>query len=277
MISLWHWHTEPLLIGSILFCAWLYAVLTGPLRARFSGNPPYPRAEAWCFYIGLLTFYLAVGSPLDVLGENFLFSAHMLQHKIVMYITPVLLILGLPPWITDTLLARFRSLRKTWRFLVHPLIGGVIFTLTFSLWHYPDAYEAALTNKTIHAIEHITMFGAAILLWWAILGRSREAPPLPPGARILYIFAITVFQLPVFVYLTFSGSVHYPTYEFAPRIIPLDPLEDQILGGIIMKTSGMFAALAVIGHSFHCWSQQARISVSAPSSEQAALSANSER
>ncbi len=258
MISIWHWHTEPLLIGSLLFVGWLFAVLTGPLRHRFADAPSaYPSREACCFAAGLIVFYLAVGSPLDVLGENFLFSAHMVQHKIVMYIAPVLLLFGIPTWLIDALFRQMPATRDCWRFLVHPVVAGALFTLAFSLWHIPAAYEAALVNKAIHAIEHLTMFGAAVLLWWAFISPSRAIPAISPGARILYIFAITVLQIPVFVYLTFSGDVHYPTYEFAPRIIALDPLEDQILGGIIMKASGMFVAIILIGCSFYAWSRDA--------------------
>jgi len=258
VISIWHWHTEPLLIGSLLFVGWLFAVLTGPLRHRIPGAPAaYPWREAWCFASGLTVFYLAVGSPLDVLGENFLFSAHMVQHKIVMYIAPVFLLFGTPGWLVDALFRRAPPLRTAWRWMVHPLVAGAIFTLAFSLWHIPAAYEAALINKTIHGLEHLTMFGAAVLLWWAFISPSRAVPAISPGTRILYIFAITVLQIPVFVYLTFSGDVHYPTYEFAPRIIALDPLEDQILGGIIMKASGMFVAIILIGCSFYAWAREA--------------------
>ena len=81
MIDWSHWHNEPYLIGGLVLSGWLWAVLAGPLRRRFAPTgTPFPRAQAWAFYSALVVFYLAVGSPLDQIGERFLFSAHMLQH-----------------------------------------------------------------------------------------------------------------------------------------------------------------------------------------------------
>ncbi|MFO8027726.1 MAG: cytochrome c oxidase assembly protein, partial [Opitutales bacterium] len=85
-----------------------------------------------------------MGSPLDALGENFLFSAHMVQHNILMYVCPPLFLLGLPAWLVDGAFLRQRWLKQITKFLVHPIIAGVSFTLVFSLWHIPFLYEWAL-------------------------------------------------------------------------------------------------------------------------------------
>jgi len=96
-----HWHTEPFLLISILLIGWLYAIWVGPLRSRISENTAYPLGSAVMFYLGLLIIYLAVGSPLDQIAEIFLFSAHMTQHMLLIYIAPTLLILGMPSWLID--------------------------------------------------------------------------------------------------------------------------------------------------------------------------------
>ena len=80
MIDWRHWHNEPYLVGGLIFLGWLYAILCGPLRARLAPpGEPWPRRKAWAFYGALVIFYLAVGSPLDQIGERFLLSAHMVQ------------------------------------------------------------------------------------------------------------------------------------------------------------------------------------------------------
>lgn len=259
MISIWHWHTEPALLGGILLFVWLYGMLVGPLRAWVDPEALFPgRAVAW-FGVAALSFYGAVGSPLDALGENFLFSAHMVQHNVLMYLTPVFTIWALPGWLIDGLLERLpRGVVALLRLIVHPLIAGVLFTLTFSVWHFPGLYEWALHDKVVHVIEHLTMYGSSLIMLWPIFSRSDTLPPMNYGSQVLYLFLLMVAQIPLFGILTFAESVFYPTYEFAPRVfIWLDPMQDQVLGGLIMKVANMVLSLTVIARAFILWNRSA--------------------
>ncbi|MBT3540874.1 MAG: cytochrome c oxidase assembly protein, partial [Opitutae bacterium] len=147
-ITLLHWHTEPALIGGILFVGWIYALFNGPFRIRACPLLPHSTKHSLWFATGLITFYLAVGSPLDPLGENFLFCAHMIQHNILMYICPLFILLGLPQPLVDEFLRNQPTLESTLRFLAHPIIAGLLFTLVFSFWHVGAFYEAAIRDKT---------------------------------------------------------------------------------------------------------------------------------
>lgn len=249
-----HWHTEPFLLLGILGMGWLYALLTGPFRHTLAEKPvSFPRRQATLFYTALIVIYLTVGSPLDQIGEQFLFSAHMIQHMLLVYVIPFLVFAGLPAWLIDAPLKNPR-LRKAFRFLVHPAVGGATFTIVYTLWHVPMAYEAALQNKTIHILEHITIFIPAMMMLWCFCSPSLLAPPVSYGVRMLVIFLLMVAQLPLFAFLTFADSVHYPTYSWAPRIIPgFGALADQILGGVIMKVSNMVVSMVIFAVSFYLW------------------------
>lgn len=255
MIDWTHWHNEPVLIGGLIFLGWLYAVLTGPLRDRLAPGTPYPRAHAIRFYAALAVFYLAVGSPLDQLGERFLLSAHMLQHQLIIYPAAILLWLGLPDWVVRPVTGR-PALRPLLRVLTHPLVCGAIYTGVISGWHMPLLYDWALQSRPLHILEHFTMFGAALFYWWPILSPSREHPPLSHGWQMLYVPAVVIGMTPVFAYITFSPDVLYPTYEFAPRISGLDARGDQLLAGAMMKLVGMAVAGLTFAVSFYRWYQQ---------------------
>ena len=243
-----HWHTEPFLLITILGVGWLYALYTGPLNKKHA----YPVRQSLCFYLGLLLVYLTVASPLDQIGEDFLFSLHMVQHMILIYILPPIFIVSTPVWLLDSMLENPVVL-KVVKCLVHPVVAGLVFTFTYTVWHIPVLYEMALWNKQVHILEHWTMFLTAILIFWSILSPSKRLPASSYGVKMLYVFVLMIGQFPVFGYLTFSGEVFYPTYEFAPRIIGLSALEDQVLGGVIMKLFNMVASLAVFGGSFYAW------------------------
>lgn len=253
MIDWRHWHNEPFLTGGLILAGWLYAVLAGPLRARLAPGAPYPRAKAALFYLGLVIFYLAVGSPLDQVGERFLLSAHMVQHTLIMYPVPFLLLVGTPHWMMDPALSAPR-LRAPLRLLFHPLTCAVVSSGVISVWHAPFLYEWTLQDKVAHVAEHLMFLAVSLLYWWPIATPSRAFPPPSYPVRILYVFGAEVAMIPVCAYIVFAGYVLYPTYEYAPRLVAgLSPADDQLIAGILMKVAGMAVSLTALAIFFFRW------------------------
>ena len=249
-----HWHTEPWLLCLILALAWLYALCVGPLRTALAPRQAFPTGCCVAFALALIIGYLAVGSPLDQLGEDFLFSAHMLQHLLLAYVVAPLFVVGLPAYLQNALLGKHVFLAV----LTHPLVGGVLFTALYTLWHHPVLYEAALQNKTIHVVEHFCMFLPACLMWWPILSKSTCLPRSSYAVLIIYAFLLALGQTPLFAFLVFSEQVLYPTYAFAPRIFNITALQDQLLGGVLMKLVTMAVTIGIIATSFTLWYLQER-------------------
>jgi putative membrane protein len=256
MIDWRHWHNEPYLVGGLVFVGWLWAVLAGPWRGRLAPGAPFPRGHAVRFYLALLCFYLAVGSPLDQIAERYLFSAHMLQHQILIYPAAILFLLGLPHWMIDPALSR-PGLRGLARFVTRPLICGIVYSIMIGVWHAPILYDLALRNKLIHVGEHLAFFGAALLYWWPVFSPSRVLPPVSYAVRMLYLVAVLIGMTPLFAYVTFSHGILYPTYEFAPRLFPaFSAADDQLLAGVMMKIGGMLVAFGAFIHAFYHWYQE---------------------
>tara|TARA_Y100001934_G_scaffold107733_1_gene132274 strand:- start:1806 stop:2414 length:609 start_codon:yes stop_codon:yes gene_type:complete len=193
---------------------------------------------------------------LDPLGENFLFFAHMIQHNILMYISPLFLLMGIPQPIVDRFLESFPVMEKILGFIFHPIIAGLLFTLVFSFWHVGAFYEAAIRDKTLHMAEHLSMFLTSVAMWWPICGPSKRLPPIPFGPQMLYILALMLGQTPIFAILTFSRDVLYDTYFYAERIINISPLEDQKTGGVLMKLANMVVSVGVLSSIFYRWSKE---------------------
>jgi putative membrane protein len=247
-----HWHTEAALLVSLLLVLLLYGLGVRLLRQRRVSDATLVRRQTGYFVLALIVLYGAVASPLDALGEQYLFSAHMLQHIILLYPVPMLLLLGMPGGLLRPLLT-LPVVAPVVRFFTHPLIAFVAFNLAFAAWHIPGLYEWALRDRTMHNLEHVTFLATAILMWWPLLSPLREYPRLTPGLQTLYLLALSLGQLPVFAYVTFANRVLYPTYETAPRLLPLTPLADQQLGGIIMKIAGMAVLFTMLAIAFWQW------------------------
>lgn len=256
MIDWRHWHNEPILVGGLVLLGWIWAILAGPLRARLAGPAePYPRAQAWWYYSALVIFYLAVGSPLDQIGEGFLFSVHMVQHYILVYLIPPIFLRGLTPWMVDPVLGR-PELRRLVRFLFHPSICLLIFAIVVSVWHMPSLYDWALRDKVVHVVEHLMFFGVALFFWWPMLSPSRVVPRRSPPVLMIYFFVAVIAMTPVFAYLTFSHDILYPTYEYAPRLFAnFSAADDQLLAGSSMQLVSMLVSITAFGMSFYRWSK----------------------
>jgi putative membrane protein len=258
MIDWRHWHNEPFLTGGLILAGWLYAILAGPLRARLAPGKPFPRGRAALFYAALAIFYLAVGSPLDQVGERFLLSAHMVQHLLIMYPVPLLMLLGIPAWMVDPVLG-LPLLRAPLRMLFNPVVCAILSVGVISVWHAPFLYEWTLEDKLAHAAEHLMFLAVSLLYWWPLASPSGVFPAPGYGVRMLYAVGTEVGMIPVSAYVVFSRDILYPTYEYAPRLIAgLTPADDQLLAGIIMKTTGIAVTLTVLGVCFFKWSKSSQ-------------------
>ncbi|HZZ20378.1 MAG TPA: cytochrome c oxidase assembly protein [Opitutaceae bacterium] len=256
MIDWRHWHNEPFLTGGLILAGWLYALLAGPLRANLAPGEPYPRAHAWRFYSALVLFYLAVGSPLDQIGERFLLTAHMGQHLVIIYPVPLLILLGIPGWMIDPLLAR-PAVRVPVALLVKPLPCAVISSLVISLWHLPFLYEWTLQDKLLHVGEHLMFLAVSLLYWWPLVSPSKVLPPPNYGTRMLYLVGTEILMIPVAAYIVFSNDILYPTYEYAPRLIAdFTPAQDQLTAGVFMKVAGVVVSLLAMAICFYKWSKE---------------------
>jgi putative membrane protein len=253
-----HWHTEPFLIGGLLGFAWLYSLAIGPLQSRFGSKlHSIDLKSGLLFFSAIVISYLAVASPLDQLAEGFLMSAHMFQHMVLILVVPPLLICGVPVWLWNSIfcnkLGELNVFGKCMRILLNPVVAWTSFTFMMNFWHWPLFYEAALQNKPIHIFEHLTMVISAFQMWWPLIGRGNRLYAMPYGPRMIYIVLLMIGQFPVFGSLTLSEDVLYPTYLYAPRIVNLTALQDQVLGGLMMNVLGMFVYLFMFARAFYEW------------------------
>ena len=203
-------------------------------RARCSRVPRH----ASCLQRGVLVMFLALATPLDTLGDSYLFTAHMLQHLLLTLVAAPLLLVGTPGWLLRAC-SKHCHLTGFVRWAHHPLVAFFGFNVIFSLAHVPAFYELTLANEPLHALEHLVFVGTAMLMWMPVLSPVPDiSAPYPALGQVLYLFLQTVPASLVGALLSATGSAYYPTYVLAPRITSLSPLEDQQLGGLLMWVGG---------------------------------------
>jgi len=244
-----------ILVGCI-YLAGGYLLATGPVRRRhgWSETPPTAR-QTTCFMAAVALIFFSLNGPLHRLSDDYLFSAHMVQHMLVMLLMPPLLIAGLPHWLIRAGL-RQRPVALIARFLTHPVTAFVAYNVVFIGWHFPRMYNAALINHNLHIVQHISFMAVSVMMWWPVVNPVKELEVLPTGPLlILYVFVFGIPATALSAMLTLSDSVFYPWYALAPRVTSLSALDDQRLGGLIMWVPGMLIFWTAMTIVFFRWTK----------------------
>ena len=250
-LTQWNW--EPsIVIGTVLVVGfYLYAV--GPLRRRYHLAESVKRGQVFSFLLGVSIMFLALVSPLDELGDSYLFSAHMVQHLCLTIVVPPLLLLGTPGWLVEPLLRKAMIFRIA-RVLTFPVVAFFLYNIDFWLWHAPPLYNATLENQGIHIFEHVTFIVIGVIYWWPVFSPSALLPRLSMGGQVLYLFLSGMPAVALGAGLTFLPPLYAP-YLAAPRIWGLTAATDQQLGGLIMWIPGNIFYIAIASILFINWMQ----------------------
>lgn len=244
-------------ISILIGCVYLigaYLLAIGPARRRFGwSETPASRARVASWIAAVLVIFFSLNGPLHEWADGYLFSAHMVQHLILMLLMPPLLIWGLPHWLIRRAL-EVPGVLRTARFLTHPGIAFVAYNLVFIFWHFPNWYNLALLDHNVHIVQHLTFMAVAVMMWWPIMSPVEELQRIPTGPLLMaWIFLFGIPGTVVSALITLSDDILYTYYAAAPRITGLTPLDDQRLGGLIMWIPGMLVFWVAITAVFFRW------------------------
>ena len=234
------WRIETPVVAACLLALALFA--QGFFRLRRRGRKDlagWDRAALFLTAVGLT--FLALASPLDAIADDYLLSAHMLEHVVIGDLAIALGMLAVRGPLTFFLLpapvlsplAHNRPLRAFLHWLTGPWVALVVWTAPMWAWHVPRFYDYAATHQTVHNLEHLSFMLGGILVWNLLIDPARTHRLTVPG-KILLAVAVFLLGDPVMATL-FSGGANYPHYAAQPdRLLGLSPQVDQRLAGTVM-------------------------------------------
>jgi cytochrome c oxidase assembly factor CtaG len=242
------WLLEPVPVALAAVAAACFA--RGFLRLRRRGRADHaPWTRVALFVAGLALLLLPVVSPLDLLGDRFLLSAHMLQHVLIGDAGPALILLAVRgPLLLFAIPAgvlaafgRSERLRRAGRWVARPRVAIAFWVLVFAGWHVPAAYDYAAAHQAVHDLEHASFVAAGFLLWWVLIDPARTGR-VSRGRRLGTAAAVLAAGTAIADTLIFSLTPLYPAYANQPhRVFGLSPLHDQQFAGLVMTVEQMLA------------------------------------
>lgn len=269
---------SPFFLGAVLIIGLFYLLLVGPWRHRFEDSTKVSMGQKVWFLSGLLIYYMTQGGPMNLLG-HLIFSVHMMNMALVYLVVPLFVLFGLPGWLLRPML-RIKWVKSLLHIFTHPILTVLLFNALFSFYHWPSILDFIMGHFFIHRLYDTVMLVAAFLMWWSIVTPLPETERLSDLQKMGYVFANGVLLTPACALITFADHTLYSTFS-DPNVwaaamgycIPggtpsdllaqfnggpeffsiLSALEDQQLGGVLMKLTQEAVYGIILAYVFFKW------------------------
>ena len=239
-------HVDVWLLVAFLIGAYVYMVKQVGPHAVAPGQPVVSRRNVWCFAAAMLLLWTSSDWPLHDIGEQYLYSAHMLQHMMLTYFLPPLALLATPEWLLRVLVGEGRPYAVL-RWMTKPVVAGIAFNLAVIVSHIPGVVNTSVTspNPLVHYSVHVMVVVTALLMWMPVCGPFRELHMGTPG-KMVYLFLQSVVPTIPAGWLAFAEGAVYKAYDKPVRVFGWTVTADQQLAGAIMKTGGSIFLWTII-------------------------------
>jgi putative membrane protein len=256
----WRFQANPevYLLVAFLIGAYIYMVrVIGP-KAVPDGRSIVTGRQLTSFVAAMVVLFVASTWPIHQIGEDYLYSVHMLQHMLLSYILPPLVLFATPEWLLRVLVGNGRTYRIV-GFFARPVVAGVIFNLVVMLLHVPGVVNASTTNGPLHFGLHLLVVVTAVMMWMPVVGPIPEWQ-MSYGGKMIYLFLMSVVPTVPAAWLAFADKAVYSHYGDQPvRVWGMSPTEDQQLAGVYMKiVGGVYLWIIIIFMFFRRFSRGVR-------------------
>jgi cytochrome c oxidase assembly factor CtaG len=240
LLSAWNWNFWAVISSVAAFAAYVALFRSG-------------RRIGWLIG-GLGVLSLTLMSPINALADGYLFSAHMLQHILLLLIVPAMILLSLPPTV---------SLAARPRVLGHPIIGWAAGVGAMWFWHVPQLCNAAVSSRPIHALQTISLLLLGTAFWRQVIA-PRDSERLAPPSAVAYLFAACATCSVLGIIITLSPVTVCSAYSM-PSMDRLGILQtirddwgitaerDQQIGGLLMWVPMCLVYLSAIFAQMARW------------------------
>ncbi len=229
---------------------------SGPKPCR-PGEPIVTRKNKIAYVAGIAVLWIASDWPLHDISEEYLYSAHMIQHLLISMVVPPLLLTAMPEWLARLIISDQGRVGVWTRRMTHPVVAGSVFNLVVVFTHLTVVVNTSAENGPFHYFVHLLVFVSAIWMWTPVIGPIPEVRISPQG-QIVYLFLMSVIPTVPAGFLTFAEGTLYEAYDHQVRLFGMSVATDQQMAGLIMKLVGGFYLWGWIIYRFFQFSSSGR-------------------
>jgi putative membrane protein len=253
-----HWSYDPFMLIAAIVVIWHEIGLARLARRSRPDRTRQRRRRSLLFYSGLAVLLIAVQSPIDYWADDYFF-VHMIQHLLLMFAAPTLIVAG-APWqpLLDALPGRSgktatrqvmtggwaRPLRAAGAFMLRPWVSVIFFNLVMLVWHLPGAFDLSQRSQAVHIwLAHSSFFIAGVLFWLQFVGSPPFRIRMSTVAQASALLATNCAMWVLAMAMGFLTSTSwYSVYDHVPGVT-LPAFADQQIGAGILWICGDFWAI----------------------------------
>ncbi|KKB39223.1 cytochrome c oxidase assembly factor CtaG [Bacillus thermotolerans] len=271
---------SPYFLGFLILVTAGYFLVTVKWRNKFEGDEPLTKRQGALFVASMVILYAVKGSPIDLLG-HIMFTYHMIQMAVLYLVVVPLFLRGIPWWVWKKIIDH-PVVKPVFAFFTKPLIALILFNGLFSIYHLPIVFDYVKMSVALHTLYTVALFIFALFMWWPLLNTMPDGKKLGGLRKIGYIFADGILLTPACGLIIFASAPVYATYSDAsawiqamelcvptgtlqqlnltgPELFSSMPiLEDQQLGGVIMKIIQEIVYGYILALVFFEWARKER-------------------
>ncbi|MCY4068585.1 MAG: cytochrome c oxidase assembly protein [Acidimicrobiaceae bacterium] len=254
----WRFQFHPevwLMIAAIVGLGYYVVRVVAPVAAP--AGAAVTRRQRLCFVAGVLLLWVSADWPMHDIAEDYLYSVHMVQHLLISFVVPPLLVMAVPEWLARLILTEDSRASRMIRRATHPLVAGVVFNALQGLMHWSALVDLSVRNGAFHYSMHLLMFTSALAMWTPLVSPLKEMQLSEP-LKMLYLFAMSIVPTVPAGWLTFAEGSVYPVYDHAQRLWGVSVTADQQAAGAVMKVLGGLYLWTLIAIKFFRFSAAQR-------------------
>lgn len=242
-----------LLLGAV-FLGWYAISVVGP-KVVPPGEAIVTRRNKIAYVAALVGIWAVSDWPLHDIAEEYLYSAHMVQHLIVSFIVPPLLLVAVPEWLARLIMSPNGRAGVWVRRLSNPVVAGVAFNFVIVLTHLPVVVNTSATSEPFHYAQHVVVLVAGLAMWIPVIGPIEELRMSAPS-QMVYLFLMSVVPTVPAGFLTIADTPLYEAYDQGLRLWGIDATTDQQIAGLIAKLAGGGYLWGWIITRFYQWNRE---------------------
>lgn len=253
-------HPEVWFTVAAIVAIGVYVVrVLGPLALQGSDPPStiVTRHQRLYFASGVLLLWMAADWPMHDISEKYLYSVHMVQHLLISFVVPPLLLLATPEWLARLIVLDNSRSATFLRRLCHPVLAAIAFNAVQVLTHWTVAVDWSVRSGAFHYLMHLLVFLTALMMWTPVLGPLKELQISEP-AKMVYLFTMSIVPTVPAAWLTFAEGSVYSAYDHGARLWGISVTSDQQAAGVVMKVIGGGYLWTLIAIRFFRWAAAQR-------------------
>ena len=165
-LDIWRYQPHPevwLIVGAAVGLGFWATQVIGP-KVVTDGSPIVTARQRRAFIAGVILLWIASDWPMHDISEEYLYFVHMIQHLMLTFVIPPLLLMAIPEWLARLIVSNDGTSGAWIKRMSRPVIAGFLFNFVVAITHTTQVVNTSVEIGVFHYFVHLVVFVSALLM-----------------------------------------------------------------------------------------------------------------